>query len=456
MSINNGSKITTDGLVFAYDMHPNPSKTKSWKGKPTVNYAWLQNPRTDSSYTSYVATTSGTWANNHHAALNVYNKAGTNITGYVNTGVTDWTNTYHGIWELDTALGRPVVVLRNLDGNNWKAKSWNMGRTYTSMGMTNGDQYSISWLQWTDNISRSTNAGIYGTNTGGTNGFHDGLSNSIATSFNTLPYTWQRVYATFTIAPTNNTATNRSCYMYGHYNGAGTIKIADVQIETGVPSAFIAEDSEANSTRSTSNILTDWTGKSGQTITLQNIDYNSDGSFQLNSSTPSYLDLGSDWEIKAGGGWTVESWVKFDTVPGSYDNVNSPGNFIGSDSISYNSWYWSVLSNKLALWNISPGTWRYGDTILQANTWYHVVLCCESSGTSYQFYLNGEAEGGDHTTYAWNAGYSGLKVRFMGRGNSTNRRNIDGFLPVTRIYEKRLSADEIRSNFNATRGRYGI
>jgi hypothetical protein len=208
--------------------------------------------------------------------------------------------------------------------------------------------------------------------------------------------------------------------------------------------------------RTTSNAMVDWTGKSGQTITLQSMDYSGDQTFKLNSGTPSYFDLGSDWIVKGAGGWTVESWVNFDTVPGSYDNVNSPGNFIGSDSISYNSWYWSVLSNKLALWNISPGTWRYGSTTIQPNTWYQTVLVSEPSGTSYQMYLNGIAEGGDHTTYSWNASYAGLRVRYMGRGNSTNTRRIDGSLPITRIYDRRLSADEIKSNFNATRGRYGI
>lgn len=448
-------KIVTDGLVFAYDAYMNDRMiSKSYQGKPTVNYAWNQNPRIDSSYTSYVATTSGTWTSKHPKAIRVYNKAGSEITGYVNTGVTDWTNTYHGVWEWDAELRRPVVVLKNLDGSFWKAKSWNIGKTYAQMGMTNGDQYTISWLQWTDKISRSVNAGIYGTNTSGSNNFHDGLSNSYATSFNTLPYTWQRVYATFTIAPTNNTATGRSCYMYGHYLGAGILKIADVQIEKGFPSAFIAENNEANSTRSTSGVLIDWTGN--YAINGSNLTFNSDGSFRLNSSNPDYVDLGSDQVIKTTGGWTVESWVKFDTVPGGYDNVNSPGNFIGSDSVSYNSWYWSVLGNKLALWNISPGTWRYGSTTLQANTWYQTVLVSDPSGTSYQMYLNGVAEGGDHTTYSWNASYSGLRVRYMGRGNSSNTRRINGYLPVTKIYNRALSAAEVNQNFQALRGRYDV
>ena len=37
MSLGHGAKIVTNGLVFAYDMGPNPGANKSWKGKPTTN-----------------------------------------------------------------------------------------------------------------------------------------------------------------------------------------------------------------------------------------------------------------------------------------------------------------------------------------------------------------------------------------------------------------------------------
>jgi hypothetical protein len=180
------------------------------------------------------------------------------------------------------------------------------------------------------------------------------------------------------------------------------------------------------------------------------------GSIDLESTVPSYLDRGSDKVYKTTGGWTVESWVNYETVANTYDNVNSPANFIGSDSISYNNWYWSVLSSKLALWNRSPGIWRYGSTTLQANTWYNAVLVCYDSGTSYQMYLNGVAEGGDHTTYSWNSSYAGLRIRYIGRGNSVNTRRLDGRVAITKIYTKALSANEVKQNYDALKGRYGL
>lgn len=169
-----------------------------------------------------------------------------------------------------------------------------------------------------------------------------------------------------------------------------------------------------------------------------------------------YIDLGSDIVFRSSGGWTVESWVKYDFIPTTYNNTTSPANFIGSETITHNSWYWSVLESKLALWNRDPGVWKYGSTTLQTNTWYNAVLVSNSSGTSYQMYLNGVAEGGDHTTYSWNASYSGLNIRYIGRGSSVNIRQFNGNMSSTRVYNRALTSTEITQNFNAVKGRFGL
>ena len=315
---------------------------------------------------------------------------------------------------------------------SYNNSSWNLGKSKP------GDTWTASfWVKGSGDfqgrciIFEANDAGAY-------------LSASTL-SYN-ITSQWTRVSVSKTFS--NASVTNMQ-FRFDIYVSGVTVWYDGLQLERNTVMTSFSKLTNTNGSQ-----LLDWTGN--QTITA-NVTYNSDGTFKLNSSNPDYLDLGSDKTIKTSGGWTVESWVKYDTVPGSYDNVNSPGNFIGSDTVSYNSWYWSVLSSKLALWNISPGTWRYGSTTLQANIWYHAVLVCAPSGTSYQMYLNGVAEGGDHTTYtSWSSSHSGLKVRYMGRGNSGNTRRLNGSLPTTRIYDRPLSATEVAQNFQALRGRYGI
>ncbi len=170
--------------------------------------------------------------------------------------------------------------------------------------------------------------------------------------------------------------------------------------------------------------------------------------------TGDYLDLGSDITFKSGKGWSVECWVKYDAVAGSYNNTTSPANFIGSESISYSSWYWSVLSSKLALWDSGNSVWKYGSTTLTTGRWYQTVLVCtaDSPGVFY-FYLDGALEGGDHIGHSWHQSYLGLKIRYFGRGNAANVRYMNGQMSSAKIYDKALSATEVKKSFNKRRHR---
>ena len=102
-----GPNIQNNGLVFAYDTGEfssnNPNKTKFssagkgsrrfFKGKPSTNYAAHKNAVPQSSYSSYAATTSGTWVDKHPGSIRAYNAQGTDISYSSNSGVGDWTNT---------------------------------------------------------------------------------------------------------------------------------------------------------------------------------------------------------------------------------------------------------------------------------------------------------------------------------------------------------------------------
>lgn len=448
MTLGHSPKIVTNGLVFAYDMHQSERGiSKSYKGKPTTNYAWAQNPRIDSSYVPYVNTTSGTWPQKHYDAITVYNKGGSNISAYVNGGVTDYTNTYHAHWIFDGELRKPVVIMRNLDGNQWKAKYFSLGKTYTQMGLNNGDTYTISWLQWTDNINRSANAGLYGQNQSATNGFHDGLSNGISTSYNTKSYTWERVYATFTVSATNSTETNRSCYMYGQYGGAGILKIADVQIEIDGPSGFLYGNSEANSTRSNTQSLLDWTGNN--TITANSLTYNADGTFSFNGSSnvitfPENSALNSQTV-------SVEVWAKTNatTQNGFWfekGNVNTQYSlFQEGGSIRWRANFGSGLVNM-----VSPTTASFINT----TDWFHIVATFVS-GQQY-VYINGNQVGSNTLTGTITTNANGCSIGAYGGFNGSRGYYYNGDIGVVKVYNRALTAAEVSQNYNALRGRYGL
>jgi hypothetical protein len=170
--------------------------------------------------------------------------------------------------------------------------------------------------------------------------------------------------------------------------------------------------------------------------------------------TGDYVDFGSDVMFKSGGGWTVESWVRPDAVS------SGPYNFIGSLTINYNSWYWSVLSSKLAMWDLSPGNvWKYGNTTLSTGQWYHAVLVSDPDNTSYYIYLNGEddmSSGWSSYNGSWQSSKSSLAIAYLGRGSAAHARYWDGQMSNVSFYNKALTAAEVKQNFNAQRSKFKV
>lgn len=455
MSLGHGSRIVTDGLKFAYDM----GSKQSWKGKPTTNYAVSQNAIQETSYAPHEYTTSGTWLQKHPNAIIAHNSSGGTLSSYVNTGVGDWTNTYHAHWQYDEELRKPVTVMEDFDGQ-WKAKSWGTGQSFTSMGLAAGDTYSISWLQWTDNLNKIANAGVYMRNSSGTWGFHAGQAASQPTAYNTKLHTWQRVYATFTVPANMNMTGANNIYMYGHYSVRATVKIADVQFETGTASGY-----SPVTTRAAADCLIDWAG--GNTMTIDKLTYNSNGTFSFDGSTGRYINLGTQLN-GLGTTATIECWFKstasdtsdFSLLVG-WGNGNSYYSNVG-----IGNWYGAHGDESIYIGLNSSAviaSYRGGHSLYHDGNWHHAVFVMGPA--NYKIYVDGGdalpltyAAGNSSTSVGdiFSFGQSGVTAEIGNRPYSGGNGPWTGEIPVVRIYSRELSPSEIKQNFNATRARYGI
>lgn len=93
------------------------------------------------------------------------------------------------------------------------------------------------------------------------------------------------------------------------------------------------------------------------------------------------------------------------------------------------------------------------NTVLLANTWYNCLI--KRNGSTWSLYINGVLEntGVSSAAYPWrsevlfNIGYSAI----------TNNAFFSGYMSNILIYKNiGLSDSQIKQNFNAIRGRYGI
>jgi len=119
--------------------------------------------------------------------------------------------------------------------------------------------------------------------------------------------------------------------------------------------------------------------------------------------------------------FTIEAWVYFDDASAT----QNPIIVLGTDG--YNDWQLDTASSKIRFQHTS-GNFS-GATTLQDNTWYHVAVVREGTGTNQiKIYLNGEVDATSTVSENFD-GTGGIRVG-VNRGSSYY---LDGYLSDTRV-----------------------
>ena len=154
-----------------------------------------------------------------------------------------------------------------------------------------------------------------------------------------------------------------------------------------------------------------------------------------------YVTVGTDADILFTGPHTLESWVKFTGFPTQWTPISIV------QQLRYGLWYDSI-SKMIRAHRDAGSTISYLDVYvsLTTNTWYHVVQVFD--GTNLSIYVNGQllAKGPGLTGANTNSSNSAI----IGRGwNTSDASKLQGLMDDVSIYNRALTAEEIRENFNA-------
>ena len=167
------------------------------------------------------------------------------------------------------------------------------------------------------------------------------------------------------------------------------------------------------------------------------------------------------------------------TYPTDLDNINRPGvtNQITLEAwtytITFNNDYEKFISRRIP--NTTPlpyllgfntvssnkyefylsGTDTYGSTLLSStdvtlNEWVHVVGT--SDNTTRKIYLNGQLD----NSAAYSSGIYSTNIGLEIGAQINNQYNYNGKLGSVRIYDRALSASEVKQNYNALKSRFGL
>jgi hypothetical protein len=182
---------------------------------------------------------------------------------------------------------------------------------------------------------------------------------------------------------------------------------------------------------------TTWTDLSGtgNNGTLVNSPiYTSSNGGGLVFDTSKYVTLAS--AIALTGNFTISWWGYLTGTISNNQGIIYSG--VTGNDINYYQGFVRLYSPTNGNQVISP-------TSTAASTWYNWAYV--RSGTTLTLYLNGSSNtSGTVSVYTVN-------IAQIARGVAGS---MTGTLPVMQVYNRALSADEISTNFNALRNRYGI
>jgi hypothetical protein len=400
MALGHSPSVVTNGLVLAYDMS---NTGRSWKGAPATNL--VPNPYANWNGSSFV--------------FGGYN--------YDATG----TQTYTYVTDVPNPIGSPAVMQYTTGTTGYKY--WAVQGTVATTGTHTFSYYAriVGGPTATSNLSNSQ---LWRSN---------GVDQAVTGDWNpTFTTNWVR-YST-TGPCTAGTVLDYFPIHSGGLTGGYTIQYCGFQLELGTyATPFV------NGARSTTQALLDPTGQ--DIITATSLTYPSDGTFSFNGSN-NYLTV-STFATKPTTAITCESWIR-PTKPtitgtirgGSISSTNSMylGIIDSTDGGVTFSLHWANQTNlsRVASYNGS----------VPNNAWSHIVGTYD--GSIMRAYLNGvqiyaEAQTGTIPDATYVLGTYGL-------GLTDGVHNFNGLLPLSRIYDRALTATEVMQNFNAMRGRYGI
>ena len=258
------------------------------------------------------------------------------------------------------------------------------------------------------------------------------------TSF-TMTGDWQRVSMTVTAT---SSASNNFPYFAGESLTTGTnFYITMCQTELNAHETPYVYSGGTTGSRSDTASLIDL--KKTRDINVSNVSFDSDSQPEFDG-TDDFIPVNNLLASQAIGATTqltISMWLNPDTH--SDDMAFSTGQS-GNDRI----YHWTT--NGVNTWRVNGYTSTTGHGTLPAiGNWYNTVLVLD--GLSIRVYLNGVED--------YTASYTAFTTEHyatFGRHGASSSYYYNGKIAVARIHDEAMSAEEIKSNFNAYKNRFNL
>jgi hypothetical protein len=149
---------------------------------------------------------------------------------------------------------------------------------------------------------------------------------------------------------------------------------------------------------------------------------------------------------------SLSFWIKFSDVSASIRNPFST-NYGTANNVNVLRFETGEVSGSLRAWfGNDSGTFSglYYSNV-STNAWYHIFLTWNQSSTNVSGYTNGVFDNSNSSWSNWPSTFANI-----GLGIGYSGRYFSGNIGQVQLYNRALSAQEIKQNYNATKKRYGL
>jgi hypothetical protein len=249
---------------------------------------------------------------------------------------------------------------------------------------------------------------------------------------------WYRAYRTFT-----TTSTTSYINLQGYqYNSGVNLKIQDLQFELG---GFLTPYNGVNGTRSSTASLIDL--KETTDIDVSNVSFDSTGQLTFDGSDDRITIPAGSYETIGTNNFTIEAVCK-NTKTSSYNHffsVKDQYHFAFKASNTGTGILYVYRTSSLSTASTLPAY------IPSRSEYYHIV--CKREGDNLEIFVNGVSKG---TKSGWNniSIDNNSWPSYIGWGNGSEYTGGD--IPIVKVYNKALTATEVKQNYNAYKNRFDI
>jgi hypothetical protein len=256
----------------------------------------------------------------------------------------------------------------------------------------------------------------------------------------TVANQWHRIENQFTL-PTG-TLTNLQLGSFYRTTSNFTIKIANAQLELKSHTTPFVDG-----TRSSTASLIDL--KRATSIDVSNVSFDSTGQPTFDNSDDR-ITMPNSAVFNHTSQLTIESWVKFDGNSADFifekGNVNTQYSlFSHGTDIVFRTWH----AGDSGYQTLSPSKTTAGIT---NGVWHHIVGSWD--GSTKRIYVDGVDKASVSKSGALTTNSNGAAIGSF--GGTSSGYYFGGDIAIVRIYDKGLSADEVKQNYNAYKNRFDV